>query len=143
MSEPSINQQVRDFLEAAKSSIINLMNNIDAWFESLKKLAKYVNSDVPFDKYQDVVNEMKNGLQKLFDAITYAEDRVDEAMLRTWLAELMNLENVWGDFVLKTNYLGDAAKNVAEGCIPQNTKLNIPKSWRETKELFGKGSNTF
>ena len=143
MSEPNINQQTREFVEATKSTIVNLINAIDGWFESLKGLAKFLNSDVPFDKYQAFINEIKRGLLELFNAITYAEDRIDEALLNTWLGQLMDLENLWGDFVLKTNYLGDAAKNVAEGCIPQYTKINMPKNWRETKQLFGKGSSTF
>lgn len=143
MSDSNVNRQIRDFLEETKASLVELINSIDAWFESLKKLAKFLNSDIPLDKYQEFINEVKDSLLKLFDAITYAEDRVDEALLNTWLAKLMDLENLFGDFVLKTSYIEKAAKNVAEGCIPQYTKLNMPKNWRETKELFGKGSNTF
>ena len=143
MSEPNVNTQVRQFLEEAKSTIISLIDAIDNWLESLENLAKFLNSDVPFDKYQEFVNEIKHGLTELFNAMTYAEDRVDEAMLNTWLGKLMDLENLWGDFVLKTNYIEKAAKNVADGCIPQYTKLNIPRGWRDTKQLFGKGSSTF
>ena len=134
---------IRGLVEETRASILNLANSIDVWFESLKEIAKFVNSDVPFDKYEEFVDGMNNSLIELANAMTYAEDKVDELLAKMWFVKLMDLENLWGDFVIKTGYLGDAVKNVAEGCFPQNTVLNIPKNWRETKEAFGKGSNIF
>ena len=143
MSDSNVNEQIHEFLEEAKKSLLQLTKSIDGWFECLKRLAKFLNSDVPLDKYQAFIKNIEKKIQELYDDIVYYENQIDKAICKSMLAKLMDLENLWGDLVVQTDYVGKSAKNVAEGCIPQNTKLNIPTSWRETKTLVGKGSYTF
>lgn len=134
---------IQEYLEKLKTSLVSLMDSIDAWLACIEKIAKFLKSDIPMDKYRTFIQGIKKGIQEVYDTVVSYQEQFTEALGETLLGKLMELENLWGDFVIQTDYMGKSIKNVGEGLIPENTNLSVPKSWRDWKKLFGKESSTF
>ena len=134
---------IQEYLEKLKTSLVSLMDSIDAWLACIERIAKFLKSDIPMDKYRAFIQGIKKGIQEVYDTVVSYQEQFTEALGETLLGKLMELENLWGDFVIQTDYMGKSIKNVGEGLIPENTNLSVPKSWRDYKKLFGKESSTF
>lgn len=143
MAESTINEQIQEYLNRTKNLLTSMLTEIDKWFDCLQRIAKLLKSDIPLQDYRDFVNKIKRYIQDLYDDIVAYGQQFDEALGKTWIAKLMDLENLWGELVIQTGYVDKSIKNVAEGCLPDFTKINLPKSWRDAKTTMGRGSNVF
>ena len=139
----TINEQVQEYIERLKSSLLSLINECDKWLECLEKMAKLLNTDVNIEQYRKGIKTIEDKIQDVYDEIVAYEDVIDEALAKSLLGKIMDFENIFGELVVQSNNVGDSIKNIANGLLPEYTKLNLPTSWRELKTTFGKGSSIF
>ena len=132
------NEQIQEYIDEMKNSLLSLYNEVDAWFDSYKKLLSIVHIEVDLNGLNTLLVFLKEKTIELYNLILQTESVIDEAIAKTWLIRLMDIEDALDALKNQTKNVEEASSDVAEGLIPTGVNLKIPSSWRELRSSVGR-----
>lgn len=132
------NEQVQEYLDDIKDSLLNLYNELDKWMACFEKLIKLINIKFDVSSVRNAINYLKTHTMDVYNYILEIEDSIDEAIARSLLMRLIDIDDALDALIKQTEHVERAGKNAGEGLIPHGMKLKLPTSWKETRSMVGR-----
>lgn len=132
------NEQIHEYITNIKNALLSLYDELDTWGDCFENLLGLVNIKVNLNSIRQGITYTKNKINDVYNYILEVEEFIDEAIARSLLVRLMDIDDALDALIKQTNAVKEAGVNVSEGFIPSGINLKLPKSWKETRSMVGR-----